>query len=349
MPKKSNSPLFHSILKQMKTRKLKDLHILLAVSGGLDSMSLAVLFLELKKSLNLQISIAHIHHNSTNKKQKKFQDQALNTVQTFCKKNQIKIYTKKLYARQNRALDRKQTKQPKQQNKNNRSPSEEMMRKQRQKFFSECLKKIQADYLALAHTSNDLLETRILRLIRGTGKQGLTAMQFKKNQTLRPFIHTSRKQILQYACSQKTTWQEDPSNQSLNYSFRNWIRLRWLAELEKKQAGALKALSRSLELILQNHEKKPDKIKYLYNLIVFNNTLNRKGLKALSDPDKRKVLALYMHKQHFKNYSLSHLQELIKQLDRPRKNFTFSLLGKTWLLDPLWIRVQTQRRGSKKV
>ena len=161
-------------------------------------------------------------------------------------------------------------------------------------------------------------------------------------------MHTSRKQILQYARSQKLSWQEDPSNQSLNYSFRNWIRLRWLTDLEKKQAGALKALSRSLELILQNHEKKPDKIKYLYNLIVFNNTLSRKGLQALSDTDKRKVLALYMHNQNFKNYSLSHLQEFIKQLDRPQKNFTFSLLGKIWRLEPLWIHYKTRAVTNKK-
>ncbi len=325
---KMNHSLFHHVLNSLKAKKIKDKKLLIAVSGGVDSICLLYLFLELKNILNIELSVVHVHHGSQSKKQKKFQDQALSMVKQCCEKHKIVFYSKIL----NIGV----------------KSSEENMRQRRYYFFSECMKTSSSDYLVLAHTTNDLLETRLIRLIRGTGRQGLTSMILKKDKLLRPFINVTRQQVLDYANEKHLSWCEDPSNQSSEYSFRNWIRNNWLMNLEQKRSGALKTLAKSIELIVENSVEAQSRVEYLYNLVVIDGVVNRKSLQALSNKDKKEVLACYMHKQQFKNYSVFHIEELIKQLDRSQKRFTFSLLGKVWEVTPLWLTPQKKERHSLK-
>ena len=325
---KLNHSLFHHVLKSLKAKNINGKKLLIAVSGGVDSICLLYLLLELKNILNTELSVVHVHHGSQSKKQKKFQDQALSMVKQCCEKNKIIFYSKIL----NIGV----------------KYSEENMRQRRYDFFSECMKTSFSDYLVLAHTANDLLETRLIRLIRGTGRQGLTSMILKKDKLLRPFINVTRQQVLDYATEKQLSWCEDPSNQSSEYSFRNWIRNNWLMNLEQKRPGALKTLAKSIELIVENSAEAQSRVEYLYSLVVINGAVNRKSLQALSNKDKKEVLACYMCKQQFKNYSVFHIEELIKQLDRSQKKFTFSLLGKIWEVTPLWLTPQKKERHSLK-
>ena len=314
---KLNHPLFHHILKTLRAEKIENKSLLIAVSGGMDSMCLLAIFLEFKNILNIEFSVVHVHHGSQSKKQKRFQNQAFDMVKQYCEKNKILFYSKMLKA--------------------GIRLSEEDMRQKRYHFFLECMKKTAADYLVLAHTADDLLETRLIRLIRGTGRQGLSAMVLKKYKLFRPFINVTRQQISEYALASNLSWCEDPSNQSSEYSFRNWIRNNWLVSLEKKRPGALKTLAKSIELVVKHSVKEQNRIKYLYNLVVINKAISRKGLQSLSNKDKTDILAYYMREQHFKNYSLLHIEELMKQLDRSQKRFTFFLLGRVWKVTPLWM------------
>ena len=323
---KLNHPLFHHVLKVLRAEKIKDKNLLIAVSGGVDSMSLLSIFLELKNILNIQLSAVHVHHGAQSKKQKQFQDQAFDRIKQYCEANKMLLHSKML--------------------KTNVKLSEGDMRQKRYQFFLECIKKTAADYLVLAHTANDLLETRLIRLIRGTGRQGLLAMPLKRAKLLRPFIAVTRRQVVEYASVHRLSWCEDPSNSSSEYSFRNWIRNNWLVSLEKKQPGSVKALAKSIELVVTEGVKEQNRIKYLYRLVVINKVISRKGLQALSNKDKTAILACYMRKQHFTNYSLLQIGELVKQLDRPQKRFTFSLLGRIWKVTPLW--VAPQKTLSKK-
>ena len=306
---KKQNQIFHKVLKSLSAGLITNKHLLVAVSGGMDSMSLLNLLLELKNILKLKISTAHVHHGSLDTGQKSFQDKAFQTVKEFCQKQSVDFYPHKL------------------------SPglksSEAFLRDQRYSFFKKILQKKKIDYLVLAHTEDDLLETRLLRLIRGAGAQGVTAMQFKKNNLLRPFLECSRAEIRQYAKSNNITWCEDPSNKNLKI-LRNWIRRSWLKALEKRQPGAMKSLARSLKLTAGQSLKEEKTIEELYNLTVFGPVLSRKSLAFLPEEDKKKILARYMRKHGFKNYSSFHIQEFIKQMDRPQKQFSFLLLGKKW-------------------
>lgn len=332
---KSKHFLFHYLHRQFQTAHLEDRHLLVGVSGGMDSMTLLSVLLEIKKVLNLTISVGHVHHGSENKVQRDFQNKSARMVKKFCEKKNIKFYC-------NKELEEKKSSasvfsNPKQ--------NEADMRKYRYKLLAQFIKESKADYLALAHTADDLLETRLIRLIRGTGEQGLKSMSFKNKNRIRPFILLSRSQIKDYAEKRKLNWCEDPSNRSKEYSFRNWIRREWLPLLEKKRPGSLKAMARSLELMTQVVDEHQKNREVVYKSLIKNHSLRRDALLAFSkNADKKKILAYYMKEQGFKNYSSSHIMELLKHLHRPQKHFTLSLLGKTWTVSPLWLSLDEKTK-----
>ena len=326
---KSQHYLFHYLLKSFRSAKIENSRLLCAVSGGIDSMSLLSLLLELKSSLNLKVSVVHVHHNSKEEKQKRFQDKAMNLVQTYCRNENIPFYVS----------------QAKGDISDLSLSSESQMRAYRYEVFSQVLKKSQSDFLVLAHTADDLLETRLIRLIRGTGDQGIMAMSFRKKNLLRPFINVNRSDIQDFAVKNKLQWEEDPSNRLYKDSLRNWIRHKWLKQLEKKRPGSLKTLSRSLEIMSKQAKNQQKRIKNIYQQISYKNSLHRDLLVKLSTPDIGKILAYYMFSQGLKNYSLSHVQELMKRLKSSKKKSTFYLLGKNWEINPQWISIKEKNKS----
>ena len=342
--KKSKHFLFHYLLKQFQSIELKDRHLLVGVSGGIDSMVLLSILLEVKQMLNLSISVVHVHHGAKNKIQKKFQDQAAKAVKSFCIRNNIKCYCNKAgYSVNTGSLGIE---------KNNgllrfflSDANEAEMRKYRYQIFSYYIKESKADYLVLAHTANDLLETRLIRLIRGTGGQGLRAMFFNKGRLVRPFININRSRIVDYSKKGKVIWCEDPSNQSPEYSFRNWIRHEWLPQLEKKRSGSIEAMSRSLNLIAHTAGDDQKRIHKICHDLIKDQLLKRdSSFFIFSLEDKKKILAYYMKKQGLKNYRASHVMELLKQMNRPQKEFTFSLLGKKWKMSTQWLQMDKKKQ-----
>ena len=332
---KSKHFLFHYLLKQLPSANVENRHLLVAVSGGVDSMTLLSVLLEVKNVLNFRISVVHVHHGSKNEQQRAFQDQAVKTVEEFCIENNIFLF--KMNVKEETVYTTKKKKGNVKEGSTERA-SEAEMRKSRYQIFSDCIEKAKVDYLVLAHTADDLLETRLIRLIRGTGEQGLMAMSFKRNKLLRPLIHINRAQIVDYAKKRKLIWCEDPSNQSMDYSFRNWIRREWLPQLEKKRPGSVATLSRSLDLIAHGANSNQKKIKEIYQEVVRDQTLRRDLISVFPLEDTKKILAYYIKNLGFKNYRSEHIMELVKQMNRPQKSFTFSLLGRTWKMSAQWLQ-----------
>ena len=323
--KKSNHFLFHAVLKSLKSSRIQNKHLLIGVSGGLDSITLLHVLLSISPILKLKISVLHVCHGSKNKKQRAFQNKALKVVQTFCQKNQLKCYSNGPLSSQ---LPLPYFK------------NEAEMRAFRYQIFLKYFKKSQADFLALAHTAEDLLETQILRLIRGTGPEGIRAIRFKRGKLLRPFIDISRSYIKSYAQKTKLKWCEDPSNQDTEYSLRNWVRKEWLPLLENKKPGALKAMARSLGLLANFVHKNQITIKNTAQALIKKDSINRKKLLLLSPSTRQTILAYYLRKQGFRDYSFNQIKELLKQLERKQKNFSVYLLGKTWDISVNWLTLK---------
>ena len=225
---KSHTFLFHETLKSFKELNIQHKKMIVGVSGGLDSIVLMRLLQELSSVCKLELLISYIHHGPANdKKTQDYRDKAYKLISQTCEKNKLLFFSSKS---------------------KKRLKSEEAFRNFRHIEFKKLLKQEKADLIVLAHNQNDLLETRLINLIRGSGRQGLNSMKFYQAPYLRPLLNFSREEIKKYAKTCKLNFLEDPSNKDNSY-LRNWIRRKWLKDLEEKRSGSLKSLSRSLALL----------------------------------------------------------------------------------------------------
>ena len=301
------------IASQIHKANLKGSRLLLAVSGGRDSMTLLHSMYQIASDFQLHLYVGHFHHGQEDKALAHFRDQALHCIQKKCKNDRHPLYFE---IHQGRSLK-----------------SEDDLRKARWSFLKKVSQKTNCKAIVTAHHRDDLLETRLLRLIRGVGKQGLQSMQVFDGQIFRPLLNLSQKEILQsYA---HLDYIEDPTNQS-HHSLRNWIRHQWLPDLEKKSRGAIQALSRSLDL-LSRHQI-PD---FVIENCLDNQSLKRELLEKLPTDHQYQVIANYLCKRKLDNYKASHIFEIQKRLQTSQKNFEFQLLKHKWMVSPTHITVQT--------
>lgn len=111
--------------------------------------------------------------------------------------------------------------------------SEESARRVRYGFLNEVQKKYDAKAIITAHHQDDLIETAIINLLRGTGRRGLIAISSNKN-ILRPLLNYSKAQILKYARENDLEWRDDTTNQSQDY-LRNYIRQNIMTKMSPAQ------------------------------------------------------------------------------------------------------------------
>ena len=306
--------LFHKTLDFFKSEGIKDQKILVAVSGGLDSIVLLHVLRQLPGTLNL--FGVYIHHGpSPNEELESYRKKAKAFVSDFCSSLSVPFLCP--------PLSKKLLK------------SEADMREFRQSQLKFLLKEKRASWLALAHNSEDLLETRLLHLIRGCGEEGLKSMERVNPPILRPFLPFSRKILADYAKQTKLKWLEDPSN-SEEIFFRNWLRNHWLPQLEKKRPGSRDCLSRSLSQLASSLSQKEEDFSYLLS----SEGLRRNLLEELPLSQKKRALAFYMRKKKIKNYSRAHIEEILKHLERKQKNFSLKMLKRDWKITTQFLFVE---------
>jgi tRNA(Ile)-lysidine synthase len=180
---------------------LKQKKLLLAVSGGLDSMILLHLFQE----LHYDIAIAHC--NFQLRGVESFGDQKF--IQDYAEANAIPIFVTQ-FDTEAFANDYKLSTQV-------------AARELRYNWFYELLETENFDYILTAHHADDNLETFLINLTRGTGLEGLTGIPEQNDKIIRPLLFASRLEIENYAKIHNIQWREDSSNASDKY-VRNKIR-----------------------------------------------------------------------------------------------------------------------------
>jgi tRNA(Ile)-lysidine synthase len=189
---------------------ISDNRILVAVSGGIDS----VVMLDLFVKANYQISIAHCNFQLRDAES----DNDEEFDKDLGKKNGLKVFCKKFDTR-NYAEKGKLSIQV-------------AARELRYAWFDELVEKEGFDYVAVAQHADDQLETFFINLLRGSGLAGLRGMPVKRDSIIRPLLFAKRKDIEQYAEKSNLTFREDSSNKEDTY-LRNKIRLNLLTKLEK--------------------------------------------------------------------------------------------------------------------
>lgn len=101
--------------------------------------------------------------------------------------------------------------------------SEQVAREARYRFLRDCQKKHEAQALITAHHQDDVVETAVLNIIRGTSWRGLASLR-STDDCLRPLLEYSKEEISTYAREQQLSWNQDSTNQNQDY-LRNYIRL----------------------------------------------------------------------------------------------------------------------------
>ena len=209
--------------------------LLLAVSGGLDSICLAHYFIKNREALGIEwLGIAHVHHGL----RVGTADRDAAFVEAFARKYNIPFFLKRLNGE---AL------------KNAEGSLEENARDARYNALVEITSSIinyqssiinhPSSIIVTAHHAGDQAETMYMRLRRGTTLAGLRGIQEVRDNIYRPFLNVTRAELLTYARENNLEWCEDESNSDVKFA-RNKVRHEFLPQLEKESPGAATQLCR---------------------------------------------------------------------------------------------------------
>lgn len=225
---------------------LKDKKLLVAISGGIDSVVLTYLL----KNLNFNITLAHCNFLLRGKESDKDESFVLE----FASKLGITAYSKSFETEKYAA---------------NKNISIQMAaRELRYNWFEELLQKNQLDYIITAHQKDDELETFLINFTRGTGLNGLTGIPVINGNIIRPFLPFSRNDILIYATKNKLNWREDSSNQSIKY-IRNKIRHKVIPILKELNPNLLDSFSKTMQNLTGSKQIVADYLKLIKEKVVF--------------------------------------------------------------------------------
>lgn len=186
------------------------LSILVALSGGPDSVALLHLMHGLAEKEGFRIAAAHLNYG--------LRGAESDGDEQFCidlsRKLGVKLYRKKVPQESKGSVN-----------------IQDWAREMRFKFFDQICAKHSFDFVALGHNSDDNVETILMNLFRGAGTFGLSGMAARAGKFIRPLLNFSRADILTYIGSNNFNYRTDSSNLKSKYT-RNRVRLALLPQAE---------------------------------------------------------------------------------------------------------------------
>jgi tRNA(Ile)-lysidine synthase len=252
--------MYHQFLEYITKFKLiaNGERILLAISGGIDSMVMADLFIR----TGIQIGIAHCNFSLRGHES----DEDEEMVRVFAAKCRVSFYTIRFkteeFANQN-------------------GISIQMAaRELRYEWFEKIRKENNYDSIAVAHTLNDNIETLLINLTRGTGVAGLSGIKKSSERIIRPLLFATRESITEYQIKHNIKFREDRSNSETKY-IRNKIR--------HLVIPLLKEINPSVEFTLNETAERMSSINDIINIYIadLGNKIFTRGSSRLSTDLKK--------------------------------------------------------------
>lgn len=218
MPKTAKITLLQKIAPNLKYWAKKT--VLLACSGGPDSMVL----LDLLRECKVDLIVGHVNHQL---RETAMRDEEI--VKKYCKKHKLTLEVL--------------TVDVKKEAKKTKTTVEECARNIRKKWLEEMRVKHHADIIATAHHSDDQAETILYRITKGTGITGLVGIQWETEYYSRPLIWVTKSEILDYAKKNKIPYWHDETNNDTTIP-RNMLRHEILPKLQTINPEATQSLIR---------------------------------------------------------------------------------------------------------
>lgn len=227
-------------------------HLLIAVSGGIDSMALLNILLKLEDTFGYTVSVIHVNHGLRGADS----DNDEHFVQKFCREKEIPFYSEKWSG-----PDKGENLQ-------------EAARDFRYEVFLKTAESINANKIALAHNLDDQAETVLLNLFRGAGLDGLCGMSISKElkkpfYLIRPLLDAPRSEIEAWVESEGVSYRNDITNDQTKYS-RNFIRHEIVPLIKKINPGAIEAVSGMTLLLRKDEEFIQKTVAKMYIKVVVN-------------------------------------------------------------------------------
>jgi len=265
----------------------ENLSVVVACSGGPDSMALLDVILKFKEKRNVRIICAHVNHKLRLESEQEKKD-----VQEYCEENKIIFEYMEI-------------------KKYNNDNFHVQARNIRYKFFDELMKKYNAKYLFTAHHGDDLIETVLMRITRGStvnGYSGFSKITKKSNYyVVKPLICVTKQQLLEYVEENNIKYAIDKSNDKTIYT-RNRYRKNMLPFLKQENKNVhLKYLKFSEQLIkYENYIQ--NEVNKIMPSVLSNNVLNIDLFNNLDIVIKEKIIG-HILEQIYKD-DISYLSDI---------------------------------------
>ena len=243
----------------------KNEKILIAFSGGPDSVFLYNLLFFLKEYYSIEISLIYVNHNL-----REDVKNDLNFVEEFSKENNVPLYIESVDVRKYAAENKKSI--------------ELAARELRYEAIEKVLQNLNYDKIATGHNLDDNIETFIFRLLRGTSLKGLKGIPSERKNIIRPILQFEKKEILNYLQENKKSYIIDYTNSENDYT-RNYIRneifpmfVNINPTFRNKVNGLIQEINNKESLKTYISEEKNTKEKFVQYLEKYDVELSRKKI-----------------------------------------------------------------------
>lgn len=276
--------------------------VVVAVSGGPDSMALLSLLIEVKKKLSIKIICAHVNHNMRieSKQEKKM-------IEDYCLKNGVVFEYMEILNY-------------------NKGNFHNEARKKRYDFFEKLIEKYQAKYLFTAHHADDLAETILIRLNRGSTLKGYAGFakisKLGKYSIVRPLINISKDDILSFVKQNEIPYAIDCSNLKDVYT-RNRIRKYIIPKLKEENSNILNKFYQFSETLLDYYNYVDKIVLNKYGLICDDNSLDVDKFKKEEELIQINILRKWLHsyyKNEINKISNRHVNALYRLINSSKVN-----------------------------
>ena len=278
---KRRPALIDQVVRTVQERRLfvPSQHLLVAVSGGPDSIALLSLLAELAASWRLTLTAVHFNYGLRGGES----DGDEEFVSSFCRGRNIPLIVRRpVLAKQRRA-----------------SSLQLLARWARYEAMKSLAHELHADKIVTGHTANDQAETMLLWMLRGAGVTGLAGMPFVRERIIvRPLLKTTREDILAYLKQEGLSYRQDSSNLTPLYR-RNRVRRDLLPVMEDITPGIVRLLERQAEVLRADDAYLEQVVHDLYRSLVTvdvrgDQRFTRQAVAALPDALKRRLVRLML-------------------------------------------------------
>lgn len=281
--------------------------IVVGNSGGPDSMALTYVLLELRKKIGFKIICAHVNHNVRieSKEEEKF-------LESYCEKNNI-FYERMIIEKYG------------DDNFHNEA------RTIRYNFFEKIVKKYNANYLMTAHHADDLMETILMRIVRGSSFKGYggfkTVVQKSGYKLVRPLVFVTKSKIKEFNDNKEIPYVVDKSNFKDKYT-RNRYRKNVLPFLKTEDLNVHDKFLKFSDMIYQYDQYISQQTEKTIDKIYKNNKLDIEQFKKIDKLIQQRVLNLMLEKYYSDDLLLindSHIKLINELIYSKKSNLSISL------------------------